>query len=295
MQNQFNNWTKQLADNFLINSSSIQEPGLYNGKMGAAICLFECYKISGNEIYEICARELISQLFELIPSRMPFDFENGLTGIGWGIEYLAQYGFIGNEKNLILDEIDKRLFVAILKSRTLMSNSGIYGAGIYFIQRIKPFKSSEPNLFEKNKIQLASYLRDDCERLLCRNAQFVFNTPELNMEQVNSIIYFYSEMIKYKFIAINTERLLDYLIWFMETIPHQMFDFTNIHTLNTLLNRLFPKSPETAELDKIEFVQDKLQKLFLKNKVNSGFRISNTLKIYWNSVAYCVHFNKIKT
>jgi len=51
MQNQLLNWTKQLADNFLINSSFIQESGLFNGKMGAAIYLFNYFKISGDDEY----------------------------------------------------------------------------------------------------------------------------------------------------------------------------------------------------------------------------------------------------
>jgi len=255
MLNQFTNCTKQLADNYIINASSLQEPGLKNGKMGAIICLFQYYRISKNEEYELYARELLSQLFELNISLISLDFENGLIGIGWGIEYLAQNGFIGNEKNIILNEIDKRLFVAILKSRTLMPINGIYGVGIYFVERIKPLIGSETNLLEKNKIQLATYLRDDCERLLCKNAQFVFNTTELSLEQFNSIVHFYLEVMKYKFIVVDLERLLDYLIWFIKTIPSQIFEFTDILILSTLLKRLSQNCPDIPVLDKIELIQ----------------------------------------
>ena len=290
MQNHYENWMKELADNYLENSASIQEPGLFNGKTGAAIILFKYNKICGNEKYAECANKLISDVFELVLNRLPLNFEIGLTGIGWGILYLRQNGFLSTATDYILDEIDKLLFVSILKSRTLMSNNGIYGAGIYFTERIKPLNSSSTNLFKRHKIQLASYLQDDIERLFSRNAQFIFHTPELSLEQVNSIIYFYSEKIKYNFIEVHVERLLDYLIRFTNTIPAQTLSIYDIHTLIMLLKRILKRLSVDTEIDRTIWQLKKLRQIIKADKSNSE-RISNEIaNISWQSIVYNTFF-----
>ena len=294
IQNQLLSCTKQLADNLLINSSSIQEPGLFNGKIGAAIYLFHCFIICGNEEYEKCARELMNQLFELIPNRLPLSFEKGITGIAWGIEYLAQNGFIDKEKDIILNEIDKMLFVAVLKSRTLINNNGIYGMGVYFTQRLKSLPSSTNNLFENNKIQLATYLRDDVERLLCWNTKFAFSIPNLGLEQINSIVYFYSEMFKYQFITVSIERLLDYLFWFTKNLPAKQLGITDIHILVTLLNRVSLYISDASELDRIGLIQNKLRDIILENKLNSDLQINEFIKLDWKSIIYSIDCNELK-
>jgi hypothetical protein len=40
---------------------------------------------------------------------MPFSLDKGLTGIGWGIEYLIQNGSVKGESVEICEEIDYRI------------------------------------------------------------------------------------------------------------------------------------------------------------------------------------------
>ena len=74
--------------------------------MGIAI-LFYHYsrKLSEND-FEIYANELIDEIYGEINTRTPLDFTNGLTGIGWGIEYLKINRFIEGDTDKILKEID---------------------------------------------------------------------------------------------------------------------------------------------------------------------------------------------
>lgn len=295
MRNHYENWMQQLADDYLKKSSSIQEPGLFNGKTGAAIILFKYAQISGIEKYAERANHLIGDVFEIVLNRLPINFENGLTGIGWGILYLRQNGFLTAGADYLLDEIDKLLFVSIIKSRTLISNSGTYGAGIYFTERLKPLNGSSTNLFKRQKVQLSSYLRDDIERLLSQNAQFVFNTPELGLEQLNSIIYFYLEMMKLNLIEVNVERLLDFLIRFTKHLPSDRIDILNIHTSKILLKRILKNLADDAEIDKTIWLLKKFRHLIHEDKVISKLKSNEIAKISWQSIAYNIYPCQIKT
>ncbi len=85
---------QRIANVLLLNASFLDNPGLLNGKMGIAIFCYHYSRYSKNKIYEDYAGELVDEIYEEINTSTPVDFENGLTGIGWGIEYLVKNGFV---------------------------------------------------------------------------------------------------------------------------------------------------------------------------------------------------------
>jgi hypothetical protein len=100
----------RIADVLLLNGNFIYNPGLLNGKMGIAIFLYHYAQQTGNEIYETYAGELIDEICGMISTQTPVDFANGLTGIGWGIEYLVRSGFIEDVTDEALAEIDNAVY-----------------------------------------------------------------------------------------------------------------------------------------------------------------------------------------
>jgi len=98
---------QRIANVLLLNASFLDNPGLLNGKMGIAIFFYHYAKFTGNKIYEDYAGELIDEIYEEISTSTPVNFENGLTGIGWGIEYLVKNGFVKADTDDALSEIDK--------------------------------------------------------------------------------------------------------------------------------------------------------------------------------------------
>lgn len=63
----------------------------------------------------------------------------GLSGIGWGIEYLIQQGFIEGNADEILEEIDLYVVRAIYlqEMNDLGLDRGVLGLGRYILMRIR--------------------------------------------------------------------------------------------------------------------------------------------------------------
>jgi hypothetical protein len=81
---------QRIANVLLINSSFIDNPGLLNGKTGISIFFYEYGRYLNNKVYTDYAGELIDEIYEEIAINTPLNFAGGLTGIGWGIEYLIR-------------------------------------------------------------------------------------------------------------------------------------------------------------------------------------------------------------
>lgn len=96
-----------IASYLIINSSYMPELGLYHGKMG--ICLFFAHygRYTGNKQYDDFAGLLLDEVFEDFSREISIDFENGLAGIGWSIEYLVQQGFMQGDTTLVLEDLNQ--------------------------------------------------------------------------------------------------------------------------------------------------------------------------------------------
>ena len=92
------------------NGNFIDSPGLGDGKMGLAILFYNFYRIFSLAEYEEYASSLIDDIYTEINNETTLDLKKGLTGIGWGIEYLSKNGFIEGNTDEILDEIDKTVY-----------------------------------------------------------------------------------------------------------------------------------------------------------------------------------------
>ncbi len=130
--------TQRITNSLLLNGSFSNNLGLMNGKMGIAIYFFHLARQTNNQIYENYAGELIDEIYEEITANTPVEFENGLAGIGWGIEYLAQNGFIEADTNEILAEFDQALSHELLHHcpENISLLNGIMGWCFYFLMRI---------------------------------------------------------------------------------------------------------------------------------------------------------------
>lgn len=100
---------ERIANHLVINSSFLDNLGLFHGKMGIAIFFYHYSRYTNNPIYEDFAGELLDEIYEDIHRGISFDFENGLCGIGWGIEYLLQNKYIEGDSDEILEDIDRKI------------------------------------------------------------------------------------------------------------------------------------------------------------------------------------------
>lgn len=111
-------------------------PGLMNGKTGVAIVLFltRQLKVLSNDRSDEWIDGIISNLNLVTPN----DFQDGLAGIGWGLEFLIQNGFVEADADEVFEEIDYKLaridFYSVNDIRPL---SGLLGYVLYFIKRLQ--------------------------------------------------------------------------------------------------------------------------------------------------------------
>jgi lantibiotic modifying enzyme len=130
---------QRITNALLLNASFIDNLGLMHGKTGIAIYFFHLARETKNSIYEDYAGELIDEIYEEINIHTPCDFENGLAGIGWGIEYLVQNGFIDADTDEVLEEFDKRIIheITFHTPEDIGLLKGLAGYIAYFSKRTK--------------------------------------------------------------------------------------------------------------------------------------------------------------
>lgn len=129
---------EQTARHFLFFGSYLRDIGLFNGKMGLMIFLFHYARHSNRNLYEDFAMELFEEICRDISIYTPIGLKNGLCGIGWGILYLSQNGFIEDNINEILEEIDERIMEYDLSRIKDMSlERGFSGMALYLSERLK--------------------------------------------------------------------------------------------------------------------------------------------------------------
>jgi hypothetical protein len=89
-----NTFIKGLADYILLNAYSVRSAGLYDGKSGISLCLFEtAYYLNEDDLAEK-AFDLLQESIVIADNSYDLGFENGLTGIGFIILYLIENKFI---------------------------------------------------------------------------------------------------------------------------------------------------------------------------------------------------------
>ena len=129
---------QRIINALLINSAFIGNIGLMHGKMGIAIFFAHLHKETNDSLFEKMFDMLIDEIFEEITITTPPDFEDGLAGIGWGIEYLVKRGFIEANTDEVLETLDRKIGQILpydVDNVGLLT--GYCGYGLYLVKRIK--------------------------------------------------------------------------------------------------------------------------------------------------------------
>lgn len=135
----------RICHHLMLKADSLENIGLFSGKMGIALAFAEYGKRTKNAICARTFEELLDQVLENVHKGLPFDFGKGLAGIGWGIEYLLQNGFVEGEGVEVCEEIDN--FIMRTDPRRINDNSletGLEGLLHYVLAHIKGAKQRLP-------------------------------------------------------------------------------------------------------------------------------------------------------
>ena len=99
------NWIHRL----ILHSRDIPNTGLFHGTLGIGLVLFDyakCYKCKPIRLF---SELLIEEALNYLNEKIPLEMASGLCGIGWGIEYLLQNGYMKGDSLDICEVIDKKI------------------------------------------------------------------------------------------------------------------------------------------------------------------------------------------
>lgn len=112
--------------------------GLMHGNTGLCIFFYHLARATNNDDYEKIADDLLDKVFASLSLSAPSDLENGLAGIGWGVEYLVQNGFVEGNTDEILEEVDNKVFKALHEDNlNSFELNGLTGYLFYVISRLR--------------------------------------------------------------------------------------------------------------------------------------------------------------
>jgi len=208
------NRSQRIINVLLLNASFIDNLGLMHGKMGIAIYFFHLARETKTQIYEDYAGELIDEIYEEITVTTPLDFENGLAGIGWGIEYLVQNGFLEADTDEVLEDFDNRLQPARNQIQGIGLLNGLTGLGAYYLKRIQNPASSDEKVTTLINKQMLIHLIDEME-LRVENERvmnLINSTDAFNLTwDYPVLLVFLAEVSQLNLFNFKVERMLKQL------------------------------------------------------------------------------------
>ncbi|WP_160217500.1 glycosyltransferase [Parabacteroides distasonis] len=157
---------KELIDNklsyLIINSSFVEDCGLFHGRMGFVLFFAHLARTSQNPLYENFSEKLLMEIFEGLHKESSISLESGLCGIGWGVEYLVQNGLMKGNTDEILKDVDTR--VMEYDPRRMVNKDfrrGLAGVLIYVMARLSSPRGNRQRPFDDEYLQVLREVVED--------------------------------------------------------------------------------------------------------------------------------------
>lgn len=150
--------------------------GLFSGKMGLCIYFYYWGRIENDEKYAKIAEKLIDEIFEQIEMVNSVDVENGLIGIALGINYLIKNGYVEGDENVILKDIEDKIFKQV-SFNELNEDISVLIQILYYIRIRKQSFTKESNiLFDELTIHIINNLHSRVEYIRDNKVNFNIDT-----------------------------------------------------------------------------------------------------------------------
>lgn len=119
-------------------SVAIESLGLYNGKIGLALCYNTLYAFSRLEADKKIARFLLDEVCNNIGKVKTLSFSDGLLGIGWGMATIQSDMDVNANVKALLANIDDYIYKNVTSRQSLdfSLESGAIGKAFYLYQHL---------------------------------------------------------------------------------------------------------------------------------------------------------------
>lgn len=156
---------QRLLHQVVLHANDVPARGLFDGQMGIVLVLSEYVRTRKLRPLRTAISFLLDQILNHLSTEMPLDFANGLTGIGWGVEYLLQKKFQRGQGADICAAIDQKFMQHnILRQTDLSLEKGLEGWLHYIVAHLQGAQRNGRQVFD------AVYLRD-CAQVCQHHAQ----------------------------------------------------------------------------------------------------------------------------
>lgn len=200
--------------------NEIKKTGLYYGKVGEVLLLYSLFLKTGDTRLQSKAVKNLNEISENIATVEELGFAEGLAGIGWAIEWVAQNDLIEMDTNEVLEDFDSILYKSVIFSseNNISLYNGTLGKFFYFLNRYRSRNQSNVRLKTIFQEECLILLTDDLYEKICGN-NGLFHKGELNGEDIVNLghtIYFLSDFLWLKLNEQTVESLLYDCIIFID-------------------------------------------------------------------------------
>ena len=223
-----NNELRRIANTLILYSYHVISSGLFSGKTGILLYLYRYAQYADCKYCRNFADGLLDEVLASV-SHTPFDFENGLTGIGWSVNYLLQEGLISGDPNEILEDLDNKVF----SFQNIDFRSSIFGQGIYLLERLK---ENEKNAKFENYVTtcLDVYFRE-------MNGYKGF----VSLYHINSLLFFLTEVERQKKNCGSINSIIKILPSILEKIFYERaYDEADLYLYNRIREDIYTKQDD---------------------------------------------------
>jgi hypothetical protein len=226
------NQLKIIGNSLLSNIDSTENLGLLEGRTGVSLFFLNYYRLTGKRKFLDYSIAIIESVCNILGAlRDNSGFSDGLSGISWYIEYLAQHEYIENDTDELLEEICNYLNEINFNQLTQIGiRNGLIGYGMHFQARMSNPNFSpqkELNARERNMNNIIiGFLDDHLDKLKHENCI----NPQ-NEHEISEIILFL-----YKTLKINPQNKIliqisnGYISYFQEYLEKKDSSITNAKT-----------------------------------------------------------------
>lgn len=136
---------QNIAHHLILNCCTVTDIGLLDGKLGIVLFLFHYSRYSKNDVYSLFAEQILDDVLSSINGRTSTNFCDGLSGIGWAIEYLYKNNFLEGDINDSLEVIDKKMIeeIGASKMKDPSLETGFGGILHYILARLYTIKNED--------------------------------------------------------------------------------------------------------------------------------------------------------
>lgn len=175
---------QRIMHHLMLNAHFQKDIGLMSGKMGIVLALAEYQRGISEPIYEDFTDELMEEVLSGIHKELPIGFAGGLSGIGWGIEYLLQNGFMEGEGVELCEELDTKIMERdLVRMEDMSLETGIEGVLYYMLAHIKGA------LLQGGALPFDEAYRDDMFRVIQKFRNDPMNQNMLHLARLYEKFY----------------------------------------------------------------------------------------------------------